>query len=93
MTALTEKRYRLLLLPPALMAAGMVIGRLIGWLLGPSISAGLARDPKNLADTAAFASNFFAPLLSSGDNMAMLLGTAGLLLSMPAAAWALRRGA
>ena len=91
MTQIINKKYRLLFLPPAMMAVGMVAGRLIGWLAGPAISVGLARSPKDLADTAAFAANFFAPLLSSGDNMALLLGLAGLLLSMPVAARALRR--
>jgi len=82
-----------LFIPLALMAAGMVTGRLIGYIYGPAIFAGLHRDPKDLADTAAFAANFFAPLLSSGDNLALVLGLAGLLLSMPVASRLARRSA
>lgn len=91
MLPIVDKKYRLLLLPPALMATGMILGRLIGYFVGPAIASGLARNPKTLDDTAAFAANFFAPLLSSGDNMALLLGGLGLVLSMPVAARALRR--
>ena len=92
MATFTDKRY-LLLLPPALMSAGMVTGRLFGWLAGPAILAGLARGPQERAGALAFAANFLAPVLSNGDNLALLLGFAGLLVAMPVAARALRRSA
>lgn len=84
--SLTDRKYRPLFLPLGLLAAGAGAGRLIGGLAGPSIFAALRRDPNDLADTVAFASNFLAPLLSSGDNLALLLGLAGLLVSLPVAA-------
>lgn len=85
---------RLYLLPLLLLALGAVGGRVGGWLWGARIAGRLAvKGPLGSIGWLDFTGNFFAPIFSSGDNLALGGGLAGLVLSLLLAArWSRKAG-